>query len=308
MSEYNTVSYLILKDGEVLYEQYWQGYSDSSKSNSFSMAKSIVSLLIGAAIDDGFINSVNDPVYKYYDPFDTKENRKLSLKDVLTMSSGLNWDESYGSLFSKTTEAYYGEDLEKIIKNLRVVREPGEEFKYLSGNTQVLAFVLENATGLTLSEYAELKLWNPLGARYDALWSVDNPDGHEKAYCCFNSNARDFARIGQMVLDSGRWNGKQVIPVDYILESTRPADYLTDHKDGDTVDFYGYQWWIIHYRGQAIPYARGLRGQYIAVLRNQNAVVVRLGHDRSNKEVDHHRECTRKYLEAAYSILEEVEE
>ncbi len=299
------VAFLIVQNGELKYEKYWDNYTDTSLSNSFSMAKSVISLLIGIAIDDSLIKSIDQPVGDFIEEFATEENKNLRIRDLLTMSSGLNWDEHYSSPFSLTTQAYYGEDLKGLIKALKVVEPSGEKWKYLSGNTQLLAMVLEKATGTTVSELASKKIWKPLGAKNDALWSVDNPEGIEKAYCCFNSNARDFARIGQLILNEGMYDDIQVVSKAYLDSATRAANYLKDEM-GNPVDFYGYQFWVVNYKGYRIPFARGILGQYIFAIPGKNAVVVRLGHKRSDSRTIRPEmpDDVYLYLEAAMEILD----
>ncbi|MFH2094300.1 MAG: serine hydrolase [Bacteroidota bacterium] len=276
-----TVAYLVVCKGKILHEEYWDGYDKDSYSNSFSMAKSFVSLLIGFAIDDGYIQNTDQKVCDFIPEYAKDERSGIAIKDLLTMSSGLYFGESYGSPFSRTARVYYGRNMYRIIKNLKLKDEPGTKFSYSSGDTQVLAFVLEKATGKTLSDYASEKLWIPLGANHDALWCLDKKNGHEKAYCCFNSNARDFARIGQLILQNGKWNGKQLISEQYLRQSLTPASYL---KIGEhNVDFYGFQWWLMDYKDMKVTYARGLLGQYIIIIPDRELVIVRLGHHRSKQ-------------------------
>ena len=304
LEEYKSIGFLVVQNNEIKYEEYWDGYDKNSLTNSFSAVKSIISLLVGCALDDGSISSLDDKINKYFPEIDGEFDDELTVKDVLNMSSGLNWDESYGSLFSTTTEAYYGNDLPALILRLDVVEEPGKEFKYLSGNTQLLGMLIKRATGVELSEYASDKLWKPIGAKNDALWCLDNEDGLEKAYCCFNSNVRDFARIGQLVLDSGMWNGNQVVPKDYIIESTSAANYLSVPGSNEKADFYGYQWWIMNVDNHKVVYARGILGQYIFIIPELDAVIVRLGHIRSDEKINHHPKCAYTYLKAGFEILE----
>ncbi len=280
-----TVSYLVVYNGEILHEEYWDKYDKDKYSNSFSMAKSFVSLLIGFAIDDGYIKSVDQKVSDFLDYFKEGKKNDITIRNLLTMSSGLNWNESYGNPFGNTAKSYYGRDIEKIIKSLPADFEPGKKFVYSSGDTQVLAFILEKATGKTLSDYMSEKLWMPLGAKNNALWSLDKKNGHEKAFCCFNSNARDFARIGQFVLQNGKWNGKQLLSDKYLKESLSPATYLKT-SSGKAVDFYGFQWWMFKYKNMDIKFARGLLGQYIFIIPAKNLVIVRLGHHRSKTFVN----------------------
>ncbi|MDX5423519.1 MAG: beta-lactamase family protein [Hymenobacteraceae bacterium] len=282
-----SVAFLVVKDDSLLYEQYWDGYSDESLSNSFSMAKSIVSMLVGVAIKDGKIQSVEQPVGDFLPAFKEGDKARIKLKHLLWMSSGLNWDESYSNPFSMTTEAYYGSDLKKVIRRLEVVEEPGQKFAYKSGDTQVLAFVLQEATGQSVSKYAEEKLWKLIGAVQDAEWSVDEPRGIEKAYCCFFSNARDFARLGRLYLHNGIWNGDTIVPPAYVSASLTPNG-LISAKDGEAVDFYGYQWWLLpDYKGQDVFYARGILGQYIIVVPEKDLIIVRLGKQRGQRIGEH---------------------
>ncbi len=198
LEQYQTIAFLVVKDDSVRYEEYWDNYGKKSLSNSFSMAKSFVSILIGIAIDEGKIKSLDQPVCDFIPEFCDSSGRRLTIKHLLMMSSGLNWDESYTSLFGPTTRAYYDTDLPSQMLALRVVDTPGVELNYMSSNTELLAMILTKATGVTLSEFASEKLWKRIGAESDVQWSLDHKDGIEKAYCCFYSNARDFARIGKL--------------------------------------------------------------------------------------------------------------
>ncbi len=173
-----------------------------------------------------------------------------------------------------------------------------------AGNTQILAMVLEAATGKRISHYASHKIWKHIGAKHDALWSLDQEDGMEKAYCCFNTNVRDFARLGQLILNKGIWNGKRIISEEYLVEATAPKTYHIDKKTGDSVNFYGFQWWIINYKGYQTPYMRGILGQYIFSIPDKNAVVVRLGHKRSKEYIGHHPKDVYDYLDAAFLLLD----
>jgi CubicO group peptidase (beta-lactamase class C family) len=273
LEKFKTVAFLVLKNDSVVYEEYWDDYSADSYSGSFSVAKSIVSVLVGIAIDEGKIKSVNQNVSDFIPEYKDGLNAKLTIRDLLTMTSGFDWNESYYNPFCLTAKAYFGNDLMDIIKNLKVIEEPGYRFNYQSANQLVLAYILQKATGKTISEYASEKLWKPLGAKHDALWSIDKKDGLEKAYCCFNSNARDFSRIGLLALHKGKFNDKQIVSESYIKESTKPAKL----KSGNINEQYGYSWWQAKAFGEQFFYARGILGQYIIVLPQQNMVIVRLG-------------------------------
>lgn len=275
-----SASYLVIKDGKLLHEDYWNYYTNSSLTNSFSMAKSIVSVLIGCAIQDGLINNVDELAANYLPDYKEVVGDKITIKHLLTMSSGIDFDESYGNPFGMMAKAYYGANISDLVKDYRPESEPGIAFNYLGGNTLLLGFIVEKVTGKKLAEYATEKLWQPMGAENTALWSTDDETNSERSYCCFYSNARDFARIGQLYLDSGRWNGKQIVPESYVLASTSPTEGMEGGHQ------YGYHWWYLEYNKEPVFYARGIQGQYIFVRSEQNMVIVRLGHTRE-KEKEH---------------------
>jgi len=302
MENLKTTGFLIIQNDSVLFEQYQGGHDSSTISNSFSMAKSIVSLLIGCAIDDGYIGSVDDKVSKYLPWLRGTHSDQLTIRHLLTMSSASNWDEHYSSPFSITTRAYYGRDLPGTMKRVKIVNHPGIMFNYKSGDTQFLERILSATTEMSLAEYASKKLWQPLGAEVPALWSLDKRKGTEKAYCCFNSTPRDFARIGSLVLNRGRFHGEKIISDQYIREMTTPARYLTN-EDAQMVEYYGMHWWVMNYEGENIPYARGILGQYIFVIPSHNAVIVRLGHQRSNEYINHHPRDAYTWVRAGLDIL-----
>lgn len=302
---YSTVAYVIIKDSALLFEQYWDGYSPSSHSNSFSMAKSIISLATGCAIDDGFIKSVDQPVSDFFPEFAGYNGKPLTIRHLLTMSAGFDFQEAYASPFSPTTKLYYGNDLAEIAFGMKEIKEPGVEFIYQSGVTQLLAFLVEKAIGEDICSYVSRKLWTPMQAEEDALWSLDKKDGMEKAYCCFNSNARDFARFGQLILNKGSWNGKQLVSESYLKEATTPDSSLHDPKTDEPNRQYGFQYWVLTYKGQDIPYMRGLYGQYIFAIPDKNAVVVRLGNKQSKELVGSQNmtEDMLLWLDAAMDII-----
>ena len=306
-----TAAYVIIQNGELLYEHYWDHFSSKSYSNSFSMAKSIVSLATGCAIDDGFIRDVDQPVSDFFPQFKGYNEKILTLRHLLTMSAGFDFKESYSSIFSPTTRLYYGNDLYKITFGMKSTAEPGVNFIYQSGVTQLLAYIVEKATGENISSYVSRKIWTPIQAEEDALWSLDRQDGMEKAYCCFNTNALDFARLGQLILNQGKWNGRQVVSADYIREATTADGSLIDkechEKECNGINRqYGFQCWTLERYGMTIPYMRGLQGQYIFVIPDKNAVVVRLGRQRMNAYTadQHYPADIDSWLDAALDIID----
>lgn len=307
LAEWGTVAFLVIQEDSILYEAYWEDWTPQTLSNIFSATKSIVGILIGIAYDEGYIGSLDDKVGKYLPEFQKGEKSKITIRNLLTMSSGLNWDEAYTALFSKTTQAYYGDEIRKLVMSLEAVEEAGKKYSYKSGDTQLLSFVLEAATGQTISAYAEEKLWKPMQACNDALWNLDKKGGDEKSYCCFNSTARDMARFARLMLHKGNWNGKQLVSEAYLQEAMSPAAYLENEFGDGSLDYYGFQIWIMHYRGMQFPAFRGLGGQYLFAIPQKNAIVVRFGHKRSEL---YEREKTVDmdgYLDIALKILAERE-
>lgn len=281
-----TIAFVIIKNDSIWYEQYAEGYGPDSKTNSFSMAKSVVSALLGKAIMQGYIKSLNQPVSDFFPQFDPR----LKVGDLASMASGLNWEENYYSPFSMTARAYFDENIRQQIMNLKVTDPPGQEFEYLSGNTQLLGMVLERATEKTLSNYLSESFWKPLGMENDALWQLDGEEsGMEKAYCCIASNARDFARLGKLYKNYGTWNGKQVLDSAYIAKSIQPRFEDTPH--------YGYGLWLEKINGQEIFYMRGIHGQYVIVVPQDDLIVIRLGHKlRDKTKGQEHSEDLYEYL------------
>jgi len=285
-----TIAFLIIKNDSIYYEKYSDGYSDHSISNSFSVAKSVVSTLIGIAIDDGKIKSVDQPIADFLPSFKEGNKSNITIKHLLTMSSGLDWSESYINPFSSVTEAYYGDDLQKLVLHLKPEEKSGQRFSYKSGDTQLLSLVLEKATGESVSSYMQKKLWQPLGAEQDAQWSTDHLNGNEKAYCCLFTNARDFARLGSLYLHKGKWHNQQILSESYIQEALTPASSLVDESN-KPISYYGYQWWLLpDYKKDSIFYARGILGQYIIVIPSKQVVIVRLGKKRGEKAGNHYKE------------------
>lgn len=329
LEKYGTVSFLVIQHDSILYEEYREDRTPETLSNIFSATKSIVGLLIGIAHDEGYIESLDDKVSKYLPEFQEGGRDRITIRNLLTMSSGLNWDEAYTALFSRTTEAYYGDNIRELVMGLEAVEEPGKQFSYKSGDTQLLAFVLEaalsgkwrndtvngKATGYgqeaggtnpqaaTISDYARQKLWQPMGACTDALWNLDKKNGDEKSYCCFNTTARDVARFARLMIHGGNWNGKQLVSEAYMKEATSPAAYLKGEFGDEALDYYGFQIWILHYKGMQFPYFRGLGGQYIYAIPEKDAIVVRLGHKKNDVPVREGTVDITDYLDIAFKIL-----
>lgn len=254
LTDNHTVAFLIIKNDTIQYEKYFNNYTEESIVASFSMAKSVTSILIGCAIDDGLIKSVEEPVTNYIPELKKNGFEKVTIKHLLQMTSGLDFNESYVNPFGDAAAVYYGRNLRRKIEKMKLKSEPGKKFEYVSGNTQLLGLVLERALKTkTITEYLQEKLWKPLGMEYDASWSLDKKkNGLEKTFCCLNARARDFAKIGRLYLNKGNWNGEQLVPKEWVEESTR-----TDTSEGGA-SYYKYQWWIPSQTGDFM--AEGILG------------------------------------------------
>ena len=295
--EIGTVAYLVIQNDSIVSELYYDNYNKDSKSNSFSMAKSVVSAALGKAIMDGKINSLDQPVSDFFSEFKTGKAATVTVGDLSSMSSGSNWDESYYSPFSVTTRAYFDENLARVALNQKIIETPGESFKYLSGNTQLLAQVVEKATGVRLATYIANNFWKPMGAENDALWQTDSPNGIVKAYCCIASNARDFARFGKLYKQNGKWNNKQLLDSAFVATSVKPRFESSPE--------YGYGWWLSNFRGKTIYYMRGHLGQYVIVIPEDDLIIVRLGHRTlKRKGNDPHSPDFYKFIDEAYRMIE----
>lgn len=293
-----TVAFLIIKNDSIWHESYYDGYNQKSLSNSFSMAKSIVSAALGKAILLGKIKSLNEPVANYFPQIKNHTQTPLTVGDLSSMSSGLNWDEDYYSPFSVTTRAYFDTNLKKIILGLEVVDDPGVRFKYLSGNTQLLAMVIEKATGERLEQFVSKQFWQPMGAEQEALWQTDSANGMVKSFCCIASNARDFARFGKLYKDFGKWNGKQILDSGFVAKSIAPR-----FQDSPQ---YGYGWWLSNYKNKKIAYMRGHLGQNVIIIPEDNLIIVRLGHQEGD-DAPHepHKKSFFTFISETYKMLEQ---
>lgn len=290
-----SIAYIIIKNDSIWFEQYYDGYNRDSQTNSFSMAKSIVAAALGKALELGYIKSLEDKVINYLPELKGEYADQVTIKDLVTMQSGLQWDESYYSPFSITTKAYFFNDLSKAMLELPISSAPNQGFKYQSGDTQLLAMVLSKALPISLSEFVSNYFWKPMNAEQDALWQFNEADGVEKAYCCIASNARDFARFGKLYLNKGNWNGTQLLSADYVEESTTAADPNSPE--------YGYGWWLGEYQGKKTITMNGHLGQYVISIPEDDIIIVRLGHRTDKKGMKDPNSAFYQYIDQAYSML-----
>ena len=284
----NSGSFLVFRNDSLVCERYFEPVADTVMTNSFSMAKTITCLLFQRAIEEGKIASWDEPVRKFLpwvgkaavekgeavdgvSPDQMEANAAaLTLRHLITMSAGLQWNESYKSPFGITAKAYYGSDIEATMREVPVVVMPGTQFEYQSGSTQLLGLVLEQVTGKHLSDLASDWLWKPLGMEASAYWSLDKANGRELNFCCVNARSRDFGRLGLMVLH----NGKGLVDSGFLAMARKPFEM----GGKALVPFYGHSFWLGSVDGVDFQFFNGLKGQYIVVIPSKNMVVVRTGH------------------------------
>lgn len=301
--EWQSVSFVVIHKDSLLFEQYWEDFGPDTISNSFSMAKSVVGVLAGIAIDEGYFSGVEEPIYKRMAQYGDSLGRKISVKHLLTMSSGIDFDENYLNPFAFPAKANYGDNLELLVSNYHPAYEPGVYFDYQSGTTQVLAEYLTKCIKRPLSEYASDKLWSEIGAENPALWSLDHEDGEEKAFCCINATARDFARIGKLYKDHGKWNGKQIVDSAYVAASVSYPG-LQEREDDSECKRYGYSWWLGEHKNMDFFFMRGIKGQYVLVVPEKDLIVVRMGRKRDVGKNWPHPDDVYNYLDMGLKMIE----
>lgn len=270
----NTVSLLVVHRDSLLLEWTSDEVSgaDTMRTNAFSAAKSLSALAVGVAEREGLL-SVEDRVSKYLPRFANGPAADLTIEQVLQMRSGIPFGENYKNPIGFMAKCTYGEDILDRLTDYTVEGHAGVPWEYQGGNTLLLQEILLKVIDVPFGQWFHERIWNPLGATEEARWGVDNA-GHERNYCCFYTTAREYARLGQLVLDSGMAGGQQVVTPDFIRRMTTPIGPLADGTD---IQHYGYQMWMGTHRGHAFQSMQGLHGQYIIVVPDLDLVAVRTG-------------------------------
>lgn len=273
----HTRAFLVVHDDRIVYEHYGDGSGPHVSETSFSMAKSFVSTLVGIAIAQGRISSVDDAVTDYLPELAGRDPRfaDITLKDLMTMRSGLRYHESgFPWPFGDDTSTYLGTDLRKVaLDDSRIDGPPGRHWLYNNYNPLLLGMVLERVTGSSVGAFMADTLWQPLGAAHDATWSLDSAaSGFEKMESGLNATPRDYARFGLLFLHGGRAGGRQIVPAGWVRTATAP---LVNTRWGNP---YGYFWWVDGHRPGNF-FAFGDYGQYIYVAPGADTVIVRIGSD-----------------------------
>ena len=295
-----TVAFLVIKNDSIIKEDYFLGYDENSMTNSFSISKSIISFLFLKSIEEGTIPSLNSKLTDYFPAFNENNGSNVTLSDLSTMSSGLEWQENYKDLMGITAQAYVTKDLNKLMMGSKFSGISGDKFKYLSGNTQLLAMAIEKANNSTIQELTYRWLWNPMGAKNDAIWMIDSKEKNmTKAYCCLSSNAKDFAKVGLVYKNFGKINEQKLIDSSFISMSIKPRF--------NSNPIYGYGIWIGKQNNIDFFSLRGHQGQYVIVIPKENAIIVRLGKRKSRgSDLNNHPSDFNLYITESLNILSNI--
>jgi CubicO group peptidase (beta-lactamase class C family) len=301
-----SAAFVVAQRGRIVSEQYFAPYDAHSRINIFSMAKTLTTLLTGAAVADGYLPSFDAPIATWLPEYAKgPQGQKATLAQFSAMTSGHAWDENYYLPLNETTELYFGGHAEQTVLRKGFEREPGSDYEYSSASTQVLGVALSRALKaktptLTLADYLSQRLWQPLGMSDASSWSLDRPrseGGMELAYCCVHANARDMARIGQLLLQKGQWQGQTLVPADFVARMTAP---------GPKVRYYGHGLWMDPDHAPAFYYLQGHLGQYVIVVPERELVIVRLGQTRIKANTRHPRiyDEVYRYLDEGLRLAE----
>jgi CubicO group peptidase (beta-lactamase class C family) len=265
---------LVIKDGKIVLEKYALGRKPTDRWTSFSVAKSVTSTLVGAAIQDGKIKSLNDPVTRYITDLKGSAYEGVTVRQMLMMSSGVKWNEDYvdpNSDVAKAGDKVTEPGVNPMVSYLRKLpraHEPGTTWHYNTGETDLVGVLVSKATGETLAQYASEKIWKPYGMEQDAVWMTD-PGGQERGGCCISMTLRDYGRVGLFIAGGGVANGKQIVPKGYLADATKRE--ITSKEINEGAGGYGYFWWI---RPNGSYQAVGIFGQAITTFPAEHLIIV----------------------------------
>ncbi len=306
LDETVTTGLLVVKDGAITHEQYRLGADAASPFTSWSMAKSVLSALIGIAIEDGHIASLNDTIDSHVPELARSGYGGVSIRDVITMSSGVAFDENYDDTFSDVNQLFIGlamgTPMEETLGALERDREPGTYNNYISSDSIALGLVLEAATGVSAQDYLAERLWGPMGAEADAFWNTGR-EGPVLTFCCLNARLRDYARFGRLYLEGGARDGEQIVPADWVAASVTPsAPHLQpgDNPASFWTFGYGYHWWVPE-EPQGDYLAIGIWGQYIYVDPARDVVIVKTSADPGFDDRDHETVAAFRAIAASFN-------
>ena len=281
LEDSKTASFLVIQHDSLVYESYLRGHDATTLTNSFSMVKSVTAMAVGLAVQQGLIDE-QAPVSTYLPRFSEGDNAALTVQELLQMRSNIPFGEDYKDPFGFQAKAYYRDDNRTLLEPYRVDGDPGTVFYYQGGNTMLLAEILDVVREGNLSQDIANGLWEQMGARHDAFWGLDGDPAEgavERAFAQYYATTRDYARFGQMLLDSGAWKGQQLLDKGYVTRMITPVNQLTDEVE---TTYYGYQIWL-GTTDDGLPFSimEGLRGQMVITVPALDLVVVRTGYTKS---------------------------
>ena len=274
MAAQRNAGLIIVQDGKVRLEKYALGYGAAGRWTSFSVAKSFTSTLVGAAVKDGYIKSLDDKVTAYIQGLKGSAYDDVSVRQLLTMTSGVKWNEDYTDPKSDVAQfnlqkPVAGEDITvSYMKSLPREAPAGSKWVYKTGETNLIGVLVSSATGKTLSQYLSEKIWKPFGMEQDAVWML-GATGHEISGCCLSASLKDYARFGQFILNGGVAGGQKVLPDDWLASATTKQAGIDIPGRG-----YGYQWWIPGFPNTDYT-ASGIYNQYIYIDPVTNVVIAK---------------------------------
>jgi CubicO group peptidase (beta-lactamase class C family) len=278
-----TTGLLVLQDDAIVAERYYRGATADTPFTSWSVAKSILSLLVGIARDQHRVGDLATPLGRYAPELGESDYGKVPMHDALTMSSGIHFSEDYDDQLSDVYTMfarifYLHESVGHYLASRHAEAAPGTRFHYASSDSLALGFALRHAVGMPLTSYLEEKLWKPLGMEFDASWNVESDDGAELSFCCLNARLRDYAKIGRLAARHGDWDGQRIVSADWLAESTRVEPARAPGTLPHLRWGYQYQWWIPA-GGRGAFMAVGVWGQYIYVNPDRGLVIVKTSVD-----------------------------
>jgi CubicO group peptidase (beta-lactamase class C family) len=279
-SETDSLALLVVHEGKLVLEEYYGGHTAGTRVNTASTAKTLLALAVGIAIQEGAISSVHAPAVRYLDEWAGDRRSGITVKNLLRMTSGLRNDDNMLNPFSDLVQAHLGDDLAEVVLEIPAEHPAGKRFEYSNFNTQLLAILLERATGTRLADYLGDRLWRHLGTQPAAVW-LDREGGNAHAYCCFMATARDWARVGLLLLNQGRVGSKQVVPASWIEQMRTPCPLEPA---------FGMHLWLGHppadpqrvqrprpYVSEDVMYLNGRHDNRVFVLPSRRLVIVRIG-------------------------------
>lgn len=284
LQRYGSAAFIVAKNGKLLHETYFPPYTESSRTNSFSVAKTVTTMQVGMAVQQGLIPSFDTPIAQFLPEFAGNAwGAKATISQLSAMKAGHDWTENYYLPLNVTTDLYFGTNAEKLVLNQGFEREPGTAYEYSSGSTQLLGVILKRAIQAknpqsNVSEHLSQSLWQPLGMEKDAIYTLDRPSeegGMERTYCCIFASARDYAKLGQLLLQDGQWGGKQLLDKAFVERMRKP----------DLQAYYGHSLWMDWTYKHPFYFMQGHQGQYVIVVPSLQLVVVRLGQQRNKADL-----------------------